>query len=84
MALSSVPTHTFHEDFSMKFFHPLLVSDPTLRRNALEHTIEFLLKPENERLLKAHMATLVRVAEETPFQDIVGAFRGLLRVVEVV
>lgn len=45
---------------------------------------ELLLRPENERLLRAHIRSIVRMSTESPFDDIMdGCSKILVRVSRV-
>lgn len=79
------PTHTssIAEDYSVKFFLPLLVEDECARKATIDNMSDFLLRPENEKLLRAHIPSIVRLATETPFEDITEGFQKLLQLVKV-
>eukprot|EP00026_Physarum_polycephalum_P005854 Phypoly_transcript_05893.p1 GENE.Phypoly_transcript_05893~~Phypoly_transcript_05893.p1 ORF type:complete len:624 (+),score=89.29 Phypoly_transcript_05893:72-1874(+) len=66
------------EDYSNRFFQPLLVSDPSDRRIAMANIEELLLQPENEKLLRAHIRSIVRMSTESPFDDIMDGCRNIL------
>jgi hypothetical protein len=39
---------------------------------------ELLLRPENEKLLRAHIRSIVRMSSESPFDDIMDGCRSIL------
>lgn len=39
---------------------------------------ELLLRPENEKLLRAHIRSIVRMSYESPFDDIMDGCRNIL------
>jgi hypothetical protein len=66
------------EDYSNRFFQPLLVSDPSDRSVAMANIADLLLRPENERLLRAHIRSIVRMSYESPFGDVMDGCRNIL------
>ena len=74
-------THSFLSsinDLLHRFFQPLLVSDPSDRRMAMANIAELLLRPENEKLLRAHIHSIVRMSSESPFDDIMVGCRNIV------
>lgn len=61
-----------------------MVAEPADRIIAMENITDLLLLPENERLLRAHIRTLVRLSTESPYEDVMdGCQKILVRVSRV-
>ncbi|EGC32293.1 hypothetical protein DICPUDRAFT_98918 [Dictyostelium purpureum] len=61
------------------FFYSLRSEDSDARRAATEYIINTLSNPENEKLLKSHLSTIVVLSTESPFEDVTESFTNFLK-----
>jgi hypothetical protein len=70
------------DDLTPYFFQPIFVAELQQRKRAAKVLIDLLqnsLNSDNPQLIKAHIATVVRLATECPFEDLRVAFDTFLQ-----
>eukprot|EP01133_Synstelium_polycarpum_P012117 gene12117-14175_t len=60
------------------YFQNLQSPDVNIRKAAIENILQILSNPENEKLLRSNINTIVVLATESPFDEITEAFSNLL------
>ncbi|KAN0011923.1 hypothetical protein ACTFIU_000142 [Dictyostelium citrinum] len=64
------------------YFLNLQSEDSDVRKTAIEYIINTLSNPDNEKLIKNHLPTIVVLSTESPFDDISEAFTNFLKPIQ--
>ncbi|KAF2073625.1 hypothetical protein CYY_005082 [Polysphondylium violaceum] len=63
-------------------FLSLQTTDSSIRKSAIEHILSILTNPENEKLVKNYLNTIIVLATESPFDDITEAFSSFIKTIQ--